>query len=362
MADSLKDYKCPCCGGAINFDSASQKMKCPFCSTEFDIEALKIQETTNLADGEDDISWEESPETYMSDEEMGNMKVYVCKSCGGEIACDETCAATKCPYCDNPVTMSGNLSGALRPDVIIPFKLDKTAAKEAFKNHLKGKRLLPKVFSSQSKIEEIKGIYVPFWLFDADVEANVRYRATRVSTWSDSSYRYTRTSFYSVFRSGTVGFNNVPVDGSKKMPDELSESVEPYNLGESTEFNSAYLAGYLSDKYDVSSEESSGRANQRIKVSTENAFMSTVRGYATVFPEASSVRTANGKSRYALLPVWLLTTKWNNNTYTFAMNGQTGKFVGNLPLDKAAYWRYYAIFAAAFSAVAIGIVTLLNIF
>ena len=106
--------------------------------------------------------------------------------------------------------MTGRLSGALRPDYVIPFKLDKNAAKAGFAKHLQGKRLLPKVFKAQSHLDEVKGIYVPFWLFDADADANIRYRATRVRTWSDSDYDYTETSFYSVLRGGTIGFERVP--------------------------------------------------------------------------------------------------------------------------------------------------------
>lgn len=100
----------------------------------------------------------------------------------------------------NPVVLMGQFKGDLRPDYIIPFKLDKKAAKAGFEKHLSGKRLLPKVFKSQNHIEEIKGVYVPFWLFDTDAKAKIRYRATTVRTWSDSEYDYTETSHFMVHR------------------------------------------------------------------------------------------------------------------------------------------------------------------
>jgi DNA-directed RNA polymerase subunit RPC12/RpoP len=68
---------------------------------------------------------------------------YVCQSCGGEIVADEHTAATACPFCGNPVVMTGNVSGSLKPDLVIPFQVDKKAAKEALKKHYSGKRLLP---------------------------------------------------------------------------------------------------------------------------------------------------------------------------------------------------------------------------
>lgn len=132
----------------------------------------------------------------------------------------------------------------------------------------------------------------------------------------------------------------MPVDGSTKMDDALMESIEPYDFTGAVDFQTAYLAGFLADKYDVDSEQSIERANERIKKSTENTFASTVQGYSAVIPESTSIRLQNGKAKYALYPVWLLNTSWNGQRYTFAMNGQTGKFVGDLPLDKGAYKKW----------------------
>ena len=336
----LQEYKCPCCGGAIAFDSTVQKMKCPYCDTEFEMEALAGYDSELKNAKEDDMSWETSAGSEWQEGEADGLRSFVCKSCGGEIVGDENTAATSCPFCGNPVVMMGQFSGALKPDYVIPFKLDKNAAKEALKKHYSGKRLLPKVFCDQNHIDEIKGVYVPFWLFDADAEADIRYRATQVRSWSDSRYNYTETSFYSVSRSGSLGFERVPVDGSTNMPDELMESIEPFDYSEAVDFQTAYLAGYLADKYDVDAEQSIEHANERIKKSTEAAFADTVEGYTTVTPEASSIRLQNGKSKYALLPVWILNTTWNGQKYTFAMNGQTGKLIGDLPLDKGAYRKW----------------------
>ena len=336
----LQDFKCPCCGGAIEFDSSSQQMKCPYCDSEFEPEVIASYNAEVSADREDDMNWQTDAGGIWQEGEAEGLRVYVCNSCGGEIVGDENTAATSCPYCNNPVVMKGMLSGELKPDLVIPFKLDKKAAKEALKKHYEGKPLLPKIFKSENHIDEIKGIYVPFWLFDTDSEANVRYRATKVRMWSDSNYNYTETRYFAVKRSGSLGFENVPVDGSTKMADDLMESIEPYDMSEAVDFETAYLAGFFADKYDVGATESIERANQRIKRSTEDVFASTVNGYATVVTEHSSVRFNNGSAKYALLPVWILNTTWNGEKYTFAMNGQTGRMVGNLPMDKSAYKKW----------------------
>ena len=356
----LQEYKCPCCGGAIAFDSGTQKMKCPFCDTEFEMQALAAYDDELSSNQADDINWESAAGGAWQEGEADGLRSFVCKSCGGEIVGDENTAATSCPFCGNPVVIMGQFSGTLKPDYIIPFKLDKKAAKAALQKHYGGKRLLPQIFKDQNHINEIKGVYAPFWLFDADAEANIRYKATRVRTWSDSSYDYTETSFFSVSRSGTICFERVPVDGSSKMPDDLMESIEPFQFSDAVDFKTAYLAGYLADKYDVDADQSIERANVRIKKSAEEAFASTVQDYTSVVPEASSVKLFGGKSKYALYPVWLLNTTWNGVKYTFAMNGQTGKLVGDLPIDKNAAQKWTIGLTALCSAATYGIAWLLH--
>ena len=357
---TLQASTCPCCGGAIAFDSTLQKMKCPYCDTEFDMETLASYDA-GLNGEQDSMEWETSAGTQWQEGEADGLRTYVCKSCGGEIVGDENTAATSCPFCGNPVVMMGQFSGALKPDLVIPFKLDKNAAKAGLMQHLSGKRLLPKIFKDQNHIDEIKGIYVPFWLFDTDADAQVRYRTTKVRVWSDSKYDYTDTSHFLVNRSGSVSFEHIPVDGSTKMPDDLMESIEPFNFSAAVDFQTAYLAGYLADKYDVDAEQSIERANERVKRSTEEVFASTVHGYQTVVTESSNIRLHGGKAKYALYPVWILNTTWQGKKYTFAMNGQTGKFVGDLPVDKSAAAKWTLGLSAVLSAAAYGAVWLLHL-
>ena len=347
----LQEYKCPNCGGSVNFDASIQMMKCPYCDSEFEMEGLKYYDEELRQDTGSNMTWDVEPGGAWQSGETDGMRVYTCKSCGGEIIADASTGATSCPYCDNPVVMTGQFSGALRPDYVIPFKLDKKAAKEALKRHVQGKKLLPKVFQDENRIEEIKGVYVPFWLFDSEADVHMRYKASKVRFWSDETYDYTETRYYSVIRGGKIAFQNVPVDGSSSMADDLMESIEPYDFSEAVDFQTAYLAGYLADKYDIDAQQSIDAANERIRQSTEEHFAATVNGYSSVVTESSSINLQNGTAKYVLYPVWMLTTSWNGQNYTFAMNGQTGKFVGDLPVDKKAARSHTIRLAAIYSAV-----------
>ena len=347
--EKLEQFKCPCCDGAVSFDVGTQKMKCPFCDTELELEALREYQSELKTEAQDEMNWETEPGTEWQEGEEGGLSAYVCAACGGEIVCDETTSATACPFCDNPVVLAGRLSGALRPDYVIPFKLDKKAAKAGLLRHYK-KRLVPKIFTEENHIDEIKGVYVPVWLFDADANAKIRYKATKVHTWSDSQYNYTRTMHFMLVRGGSLGFTAVPVDGSTKMDDALMESIEPFDLKDAVDFNTAYLSGFFADKYDVDAKQSIGRANERIKNTTEAAFADTVHGYLSVHPTDTFIQLKNGAAKYALYPVWLLQTTFEGKKYTFAMNGQTGRMAGTLPVDKKAYTRWLIGLTGLFSA------------
>ena len=335
------EYKCPSCGGGIVFDSDVQKMKCPYCDTELEMEALKAYDEVLKEEQPDKLEWDTTDRTEWSEEEKNALCSYVCQSCGGEIVGDATMAATACPFCGNPVVVTEKLSGSLRPSLVIPFKLDKKDAKAALIAHYAKKKLLPRTFKDLNHIDEIKGLYVPVWLFDAKADANIRYHGTRIAHWSDSKYNYTETSHFALNRSGSLAFEAIPVDGSEKMPDELMESIEPFDLKDGVDFQTAYLAGYFADRYDVDAEHSIGRANERIRASTEQAFLKTVHGYASVYPEHTDVQMNEGKVHYALYPVWLLNTTWNGQQYHFLMNGQTGKLAGDLPIDKGLSRKYF---------------------
>lgn len=350
MADLIQ-YKCPNCAGTIGFDATVQKMKCPYCDTEFDLETLKELDEQLEDIAADDLNWENKPDSVWKESETEGMSVYVCQSCGGEVIGDSTLGATNCPYCGNAVVMKGKFAGGLRPDLVIPFKKTSEDAKAAYLKHLEGKKLLPKVFKSENVINEIKGMYVPVWLFDSDVDADINYNATKVRTWEDANYRYKETSYYKLLRSGGMGFNDIPVDGSTKMPDELMESIEPFDCKDGVDFQTAYLAGYLADRYDVEAKDSEARANERIKHSTEAAFAKTVSSYNTYDIENESIRYSNSRYRYALYPVWIMSTTWNNESFTFIMNGQTGKMAGNLPMDKGLLGKYFCLITAIAAAV-----------
>ena len=379
MASQITNYKCPACTGPLHFVGASGKLECDYCGAQYevaDIEAMYAEKEAKAVEaGEKAEAKAEQRRQEMADMEAAGwdtsglnsdwgaeaegMKAYSCPSCGAELICDATTAATSCPYCGNPTVVPGQFSGALKPDFVIPFKLSKEDAVAALKNHYKGKPFLPRAFTNGNHIEEIKGVYVPFWMFDGKAMGDARYEATRSHSYTSGDYEITKTEHFDIYRAGSVTFEKVPVDASSKMPDDHMDSIEPYDYKGLKSFSTAYLPGFLADKYDVSVEESRERADQRCEGTLEAALRGSVKGYDTCTRLTGSTDLARGKVHYALMPVWMLNTKWQGKDFLFAMNGQTGKLVGDLPVSWGKFWGMFAGITALLSIVGSIGVTLL---
>lgn len=352
MANEITNYQCPACTGPLHFGSESGVLECDYCGSRFSVEDIDRMYAEKNADAQEATEEREAKETVREAQwdmdsagenwgaEGENLHAYNCPSCGAELVCDKTTAATSCPYCGNPSIIPGKLSGSKKPDLIIPFKVDKTAAVAALKKHYNHKPLLPKAFKAENHVQEIKGVYVPFWLFDAQVEGDMTFKTTRVHTHTTPKEYITETSHFLVHREGTLDFENVPVDGSSQMPDTHMDAIEPYDYGELKQFSLSYLPGFLADQYDVSKEECAKRANARCTASVEDALRNTVVGYSGCVTVSKDVTVNPTRVRYALMPVWMLSTKWKDKNFLFAMNGQTGKLIGDLPIDKGKLALY----------------------
>ena len=348
MAEQITTYQCPNCNGPLHYDSKLQKLKCDSCGSVFtteeidhfcekkNAEAVGIDDEKEQAEAAQTLQW--------SQEEAKHMRAYHCPSCGAEIITDETTAASSCPYCGNPTIVPSQFEGSLKPDYVIPFQLTKEEAVNRLKDFYKGKPLLPKAFRNDNHIEEIKGMYVPFWLYDGNAHVHVRARTTRVFTHSTSREMITITEHYLVIRDGNVEYHDVPADASSKMPDDFMDSIEPYDFSKMVPFQMSYLPGYLADRYDVTSEKDADRARIRMKNTAIREAQSTVIGYASYLPEEQSVSIQPQGVHYAFLPVWMLSTQYHGRNYLFAMNGQSGKMVGDdLPNDYGKLFLYFIL-------------------
>lgn len=330
MMEAL-DHKCPNCDAVLKFNPHGQNWKCEFCKSEFNKEEIEL--------------YEKKRNKVLSKKSNVNKEIdmYSCPNCGANIIVDPNVSATSCVYCKNTTILKNKLQDEFSPDYVIPFKYTKEDAIEAFKKIGKKKPFMPRAFNKKENINEMSGIYIPFWLYDYEINGDINFTCKRITSWTTGDYHYTKTDTYQAIRGGSTEFTNVPVDGSVRFDNAIMNSIEPFDYNDMIDFNYSYLSGFLAEKYDVTKEDAKTDAENRIGSSFEKVLSDDVVGYTSVVPIKRELNFKSNKIKYALLPVWMLNIKYNDKIYTFAMNGQTGKMIGDIPIDKKKAFIYWII-------------------
>lgn len=359
-------YKCPSCGAAMEFDSESQKMKCPQCGNQVDVSSFGEMHGDEQGEAWDNGGTEgERGQTYDENSEFAgqdfgseqfegdgfdgtmNMKVYHCQSCGAELMSDEYTSAVICSFCGNPSLVEDRLTGAYKPKKIIPFKINREQAKDIYRKWVRRGKLTPSTLKSQSTIEKISGLYVPFWLYDYRAESQMVASAEKIRTRRSGDTEYTYHDHFHVYRDVEADFQRIPADASEKMEDGAMDKMEPYLYNELEPFAPAYLQGYLSERYNLTHQEMEPRVNRRVDKYITEMTRDTIVGYSTVSVRSNRIRRSNYNVQYVLLPVWVLNCRYQNKDFQFMLNGQTGKIVADRPISKLRALAWGAgIFAA----------------
>ncbi len=311
--------QCPNCGAPRRFDAGRGTLRCEHCGAALDPEAL---------DGRSAL---ENPAPRGGADAPA---AFECSSCGAQMVTSGVTASLHCPWCGSNTVVPAQFSGELRPDWIIPFRTTRDQALEAYRAYYRGslfKRFMqPRAFRRCNEVEDLQGVYVPFRLYDGAATVDAVYDTYDVER--RGPLRETRAVYREEIR-GAIRFEKVPADASRRMSDDLMDSIEPYDLAELTPFSLSYLPGLLAERYDVGAKEDEQRAAERVKKTAAARVAKVIRHETLGETRQAQVKLRTNRVQYALLPVWLLTARWKDGKRTFAMNGQTGRFTGELPMS-----------------------------
>ena len=332
---AVLSIKCPNCGGELVFDPSTQEYVCPYCRstyTQAKLDEMLAQKKQDEGNGEEQA---QEAKEFETDSQSGQGVVYSCPSCGAEIVTDETTAATFCYFCHNPVVLEGRVSGEFLPDRVIPFKISREKAVDAFLSYVRKKKYVPKDFFNEQQIEKMTGVYYPYWLYDTNVDGNLVANGTRIRTWRSGDTEFTETSIFDVRRQGAIEVDNLTRNALKKTSGELVEKVQPYDMKDLKAFSMGYLTGFMAEKRDIGKNEFSGEFREEAGKYARQLLEGSASGYATLKVTEGRYVPTRETYTYALLPVWVLTYRsLAGKFYYYAMNGQTGTVAGELPIDR----------------------------
>lgn len=343
-ANTAVAYNCPNCGAELSFDADKQKLCCEFCESEFTVEEITTNNTQNN-------SWKSASDGA---EFCSHMNEYVCPNCGADIVTDENTVADVCIYCHSPVMLKGRLSGQMRPDKVIPFKFGKEEAVRKFLQYARKKHFAPKDFSSDAQAELISGVYYPFWVTDADSDSSIEADATKVRVWRTGNVECTETSRFRIVRQGFIHFEDIVTSAYSEADKAMLEGILPYPSETLVPFDMSYLSGFVAKKRDIERTQLSDEVRGRMCGYSEKLLRSTINGgYSSLIVNNKKMNILNSSWEYTLMPIWMLTYTPKKQgkkhiSYTFAMNGNTGKLYGQVPIS---YGKVAALCGGIFAVV-----------
>lgn len=316
-------YKCPNCGAPLIYQPGKEKSSCEYCKSEFSLEEL-----------EDFLKNEQSESEHTHEKTDEHIMGYSCKSCGAEVVTDETTTATFCYYCHNPIILTERLKDDFKPSKIIPFSIDKKVAEETLLKWAKTKRFVPSSFYSSSQLEKITGMYLPFWIAQVRADIDIEGIGKDEKRWKSGDEEFTETKIYEINRKGNIDIENIGELAFNKIDKEMIDSITPYNEEESKDFSLAYLSGFFAESYDKQKEDVENEIKRRMNDYTQSIISETISNYDSSDLRKKNIDYSILNWDYGLFPAWIMTYHYLGKTYVYAINGQTGRAYGELPLDK----------------------------
>lgn len=323
-----KVYYCENCGGIMEFDTASQSLKCPNCDTIVQIE-------NHREDVVEHSFTAQAARTYSVQEKTSS--TMTCTGCGATIEVAGDATAGSCLYCGSSYVLADKQEAAIIPDGVIPFKIDANRVREIFGNWIKKRYFAPSNLKNLYQSGLVQGRYIPFWTFDAECHAT--YTAfggrDRTEEYRDREGKvHTRTVTDWYFTSGSVDhfFDDVLICGTGNFKASLLGGVDSYDTREVASYSPEYFSGYMSESYTVdlgtAHQNAVSLMNGELHAMAESDILSR---YDRAKGIHMNIRYAAETFKHIIVPLYATSYAYNNKNYTVLVNGQNGEIKGEYP-------------------------------
>lgn len=334
-------HACPACGGQAEWNPAKQMLLCPFCGAESPYEGHKAGGAVSEIDllkmlrelPEEQRGWDTARRSVQ------------CQSCKAVMVFDPAKVGKNCEFCGSPALVDyQELQSPVRPQSLLPFKLSQSDVRDRMKRWYSGRWFAPNAFKHKSLIDQLHGLYVPYWTFDAQVhcewqaEAGHYYYTTE--SYTDSQGRTQTRQVQHIrweYAAGSIDhfFDDEPVPATKGVDHSLLRQVEPFPTKELVPYDTAFLSGFVVERYQINLEEAAaasvGQMNDELESMCSRQVPGDTQRNLRLQPEYSAQTF-----KHTLLPIWLLTYKYRSKTFNVVANGYTGEIAGEYP---KSFWK-----------------------
>jgi len=325
-------FRCSSCGGNVVYNPKTHEMGCPYCGGENTEQQIQNTEATTM-----------------------------CINCGGEIPRKTFDASGKCPYCDTYVIYDEKVSGEYLPNRILPFILDQEDAKVMMKETFRKCVFAPDDFLDEVKLKTMRGVYVPFFLYDFNAKALFEGEGIKIKKWRSGNIEHTETSYYRVVRNMEMDFEKIPKDASMAMDDSIMNLMEPYDYKQLEDFEPKYISGFYSEYYNSPAIEYEANVKRRVEGDAGTLLKQTLTGYNRINSRSENVTSSVRQTQYVLLPVWEYEYKYQDKSYVYHINGQTGKIIGKAPLSVKKLFSYSVTLFGLLTAISTMLIKIMEV-
>jgi ribosomal protein S27E len=341
MADEViarKKFSCPSCGGEAQWNPQKQALVCAYCGT---VSPAQLDTATGEVQEHDLVS----ALRQIPDELRGWQaeKVSVkCQSCQAISVFDASKASQRCEFCGSTALIPFEQTKApIKPESLLPLKISESQVRDKIREWYGNRWFAPNSLGSQALTDTVKGMYLPYWTFDAQVDAQ----------WTaESGYHYYETEHYTdgdgkeqsrqvqrtrwEFSAGALShfFDDELVPASIGVPGELLRKIEPFPTQELVPYAPGFLSGWVVEQYQIDLVAAAQNAREQMERETTQMCAREVPGdtYRNLQVDSSF----SGQTfKHILVPVWLLTYNFGTQNYQVIVNGYTGAIAGKHPLS-----------------------------
>jgi DNA-directed RNA polymerase subunit RPC12/RpoP len=350
-AKAYIEFPCEQCGGLMKFSPSSQAVTCVYCGHE-----MRVPQSEEL----DLIQYLEHAQEA---EDVFEETVVSCSSCGAETTLDPSVQSDACPFCGTPIVAQSHTEQVMRPKSLLPFGVSREQGLTLFREWLHSLWFAPNALkhaSDDASKSKLNGIYVPHWTYDANTISHYtgergddywetqHYTTTENGKTVQKTRRVRKTRWHYV--SGVVYqmFDDILVLASESLPTAYAEKLEPWDLQNLVPFEEKYLAGFRTERYQVSLERGFERACDVMDSAIERAIRNDIGGDHQRIHSVQT-RRQNLTFKHILLPIWLSAYQYKGKPYRFMVNARTGEVQGERP------WSVWKILFAVLGVTAAGL-------
>ena len=346
MTEGIRQFPCEQCGAKVRFAPGKAALECPYCGTETHIppDTDEIEEHDYLSTLADELG---------ADAETEDVTSVQCQSCAALVEPSPTHEAFPCPYCGSSIVAREMSQRLIKPSAVLPFKIDRRRATALFRTWINKLWFAPDSLKKLAALDgRLQGLYTPYWTYDSDSVS--RYTGQRGDNHVVTRTRTVRRDGKTVRETyqdveirwrpaaGTVArrFDDVLVVGSKSLPRDLAEELEPWDLANLVNYKDEYLSGFTAERYQIDVNEGWGRAQQRMEAVIRGDVRRDIGGD---HQRIHSLDTAHRHItfKHVLIPLWICSYRYRGKIYRFLVNARTGEVQGQRP------WSWVKITLAA---------------